>query len=615
MQSLSTQIACFLSSGEEFLSRNEYAQALDLFENALAIAQQSQDLPAEALALQRLGTVHFKQDQLELAAASADQALNIAAEHRNPYILYDCHRQLGQIHKARCDFERALRHFELAESLRADILKHQTHPAIQYAYPEIVANAPSAKDVTPLLSASLHGFEAAQSPSTMVLLFRTMVEQANLGITIFQDDYIVYANHRFQKWLGYSPQELRQLKTTDLMPPSACWSVQQCHWQLLFEKGEGCHCEKSLRRKDGQWVDVEFHATVIDYCNRPAILAFAQDITQRKRMELKLYQSEKQFRTLFDHMPIGLYRFAHYGSPVAVNSAMAQMLGFAGRKEFFKDFYQNGEGNRQQWQDYLLHAEQTGGSELKMIRQDGRDFWVKMCAKAIVDPENHQTFYEGSMEDITEIKAAYFALEELAVRDSLTHVYNRRHFFELANRELARVKRFGRPVSLVMLDVDHFKAINDQHGHWRGDQVLQAVALNLQKNLRQSDILARYGGEEFIILMPETIQSQAWNGAERLRRILAQKVSVDGTANKTSATASFGVTSWLPSPDSDCPDIDALIKEADQALYQAKQAGRNRTIAYSNHPQPSWPGSHAWPTCDGADVLEPAVQADAPAPG
>jgi len=614
MQSLSTQVACFLSSGEEFLVKKDYAQALDLFENALAIAQQSQDLSAEALALQRLGSVHFVQNQLDLATAAADQALNIASEQMNPYLLYDCHLQLVQIHKARHDFEKALHHFELAEAIRADILNHQTHPAIQYAYPEIAANSASTEVTTPHLSVAPPGIEAVQAPATMVFLFRTIVEQAHLGVGIFQDGYIVYANHSFQQWLGYSLEELCHLKMTDLMAPSAYWSIQQCHWKRIFEQGKGCHCEKKLLCKNGQLIDVEFNSAVIDYRNRPAILAFVQDITQRKQVESKLHQSEKQFRTLFNHMSIGLYRFAGDGSPVEVNLAMAQMLGFADQQEFLQDFYLDAEGNRQQWQNYLLHAEQSGGSELKMTRQNGQDFWVKMCAKAVIDSEDRQTFYEGSMEDITEIKAAYFALEELAVRDPLTHVYNRRHFFELANRELARAKRFDHPVSLVMLDVDHFKAISDQHGHWRGAQVLRAVALSLQQNLRQSDILARYGGEEFVILMPETAPFQAWNGAERLRKIVA-KSRVNGETGRISITASFGVTSWLPGLEDDYPDIDALIREADQALYQSKQTGRNRTIAHSHHPLPSWPNSHAWPTCDDAGASKPAAQADAPAPG
>jgi diguanylate cyclase (GGDEF)-like protein/PAS domain S-box-containing protein len=613
MKAVTTQVACFLSSGEELLLKEDYTQALDLFENALAMAQQNQDLQAEALALQRLGTVHFMQNQPELAIAAVSQALDIASDQLNPYILYDCHRQLVQIHKALRDFEQSLHHFEIAESIRADILNNQPHPAIQHGYPEITASAIAPGAGHPLGLTKLPGIESIQSPSTMMVLFRTIVEHANVGVGIFQDGYIVYANQRFQRWLGYSQEELRQLKMTDLMTPSAYWSVLQCHWKRIFEKTGGCHCEKKLLCKDGHHIDVEFNAAVIDYHHRPAILAFVRDITQRKQVELKLHQSEKQFRTLFNHMPIGLYRFASHGVPIEVNPAMAHMLGFANREAFLQDYALNAEQNSQQWRDHLLQAEQARGCELKLTRQDGRDIWVRMCAKAVSDPDDHQIFYEGSMEDISEIKAAYLALEELAVRDPLTHLYNRRHFFELASREMARAGRFKRPISLVMLDIDFFKAINDRYGHWLGDQVLQTAALGLQSNLRQSDILARYGGEEFVVLMPKTAQSQAWKGAERLRLILAASRAT-GEAGRIAMSASFGVTSWVPSKEGTFPDIDVLIRQADSALYRAKQAGRNQTVAHSDFPA-SWPDNHAWPTSDAVDASAPVAQAGEPAPG
>ena len=569
--SITARVACFLSRGEEFLLKEDYAQALDSFENALAMAQQNQDPQTESVALQRLGTLHLIQDQPELAISLVEQAMAISLEEQNPYLLYDCHRQLAHIYKVLGDFELALKHFEIAESIRADILQTKAHPAIQYAYPSLLTAD----------TGNLAVSDFAPSSSTIVLLFRTIVEHANIGVAIFQDGCVVYANNCLQDWLGYTHTELRQLAMTDLMAPSAYWSVLQCHWKRISDNDRDCHCEKQLLCKGGHAIDVEFNATAIDYRHRPAILAFVRDITQRKRVEFKLKQSEKQFRTLFNHMPIGLYRFAVDGRPIEVNPAMVHMLGFADRERFFEDYGLHADANRKLWLRYLRLAEATEGCEIKMTRQDGRDMWVRMSAKAVTDQESNDRFYEGSMEDISEIKMAFFALEELAVRDPLTHVYNRRHFFELANRELARAGRFKRPLSLVILDIDYFKAINDQHGHWAGDQVLRAAALRLQSNLRQSDILARYGGEEFVILMPETAQSQAWNGAERLRNVLSVSHIFEGD-DEILVTASVGVTSWTPARQDRLPQMDELFKQADRALYQAKQAGRNQTIAYSS---------------------------------
>lgn len=570
MGTLTTQAASFLTSGETFLLKKDYDQALNLFESALATAQQNQDLQAEALALQRMSTVHLMQSQLQLACSLVNQALEIALDQQNPYILYDCHRQLAQIHKRMQQFEQALVHFEIAESIREDILINQAHPALQYAYPALAQAIPDDLSTTP-------------TPTSLIFLFREIVEQANVGIIIFQDGCIIYGNQCFLNWLAYTEADLRQITLADLMTQTDCWSVLQCHWKRLDKQEKGCNCEKQLRGKDGRLIDVEFHATVIDYHHRPAILAFVRDITQQKQVESKLKQSEKQFRTLFNHMPIGLYRFTATGIPVEVNPAMAHMLGFSDRNAFIANHSCNADINQLQWQSDLQQAEEAKGCELKMTRQDGRSIWVRMTARAITDANGHTIFYEGSVEDISEIKAAHFALQELAVRDPLTHVYNRRHFFELASREMARASRFLRPITLLMLDVDHFKSINDNHGHLVGDQVLRRVVLRLQNNLRQSDILARYGGEEFIVLMPETTQLQGWNGAERLRKIIAHE-PIEGGSGPLLVTASIGVTSWQPTLQDHTPECDELIKQADHALYSAKQAGRNQTQAYSHYP-------------------------------
>jgi diguanylate cyclase (GGDEF)-like protein len=168
------------------------------------------------------------------------------------------------------------------------------------------------------------------------------------------------------------------------------------------------------------------------------------------------------------------------------------------------------------------------------------------------------------------------------MRDSLTHIYNRRHFIELASQELARSARFNRPVTLLIIDIDHFKSINDTYGHLAGDAVLRDIALRIKANLRQSDILARYGGEEFILMMPETDQTQAWSGAERLRQVIAA-TPFNSDSDPLSVTASVGLSCWPATPDAKAttslPHINDLICKADLALYRAKHSGRNQIHA------------------------------------
>lgn len=160
----------------------------------------------------------------------------------------------------------------------------------------------------------------------------------------------------------------------------------------------------------------------------------------------------------------------------------------------------------------------------------------------------------------------------LATTDALTGLNNRRHFFELAEIEIARVMRYHHPLSVAMLDVGHFKKINDNYGHLTGDQVLKVVAQICKREVRKIDILGRYGGEEIIILMPETTQLSALQAMERLRQTI-EAASIDSVRGAISATVSIGMASLT---ESDSLDLEKLIDRADQALYQAKNSGRNQ---------------------------------------
>jgi len=173
--------------------------------------------------------------------------------------------------------------------------------------------------------------------------------------------------------------------------------------------------------------------------------------------------------------------------------------------------------------------------------------------------------------------------QRLAITDSLTGLYNRRHFFILARREFERSLRYRRLIAAVMIDIDHFKRINDTYGHHVGDQVLQALTRLCLESSRQSDLIGRYGGEEFVILMPETNLDQAYQGAERLRQLIAH-TPIETRAGPIQVTISLGVHSF--SPEHGCEgtidsEIERLIDRADQALLLSKSSGRNRVTIWN----------------------------------
>lgn len=170
-----------------------------------------------------------------------------------------------------------------------------------------------------------------------------------------------------------------------------------------------------------------------------------------------------------------------------------------------------------------------------------------------------------------QLQEANAQLHEIAIRDYLTGCFNRRHFYTLAEPELARARRHATPLSLLMFDLDHFKQVNDQFGHACGDAVLCQTVAVIQGRLRISDALARIGGEEFVVLLPETDLEQAKGLAERLRQAIAEH-PFEHAGQRLTATASWGVTSARP----DDANVDMLLDRADRGLYLAKKSGRNR---------------------------------------
>ena len=174
-------------------------------------------------------------------------------------------------------------------------------------------------------------------------------------------------------------------------------------------------------------------------------------------------------------------------------------------------------------------------------------------------------------------KRAEAELQKLAVTDPLTNVYNRRYFFEVVELELVRAQRHNLNLSVAMIDLDHFKEINDNYGHVTGDQVLRTMADCFCDNLRKIDIVGRYGGDEFVILMPESDTAQAHKAAERLRKkAIASVRKIQKFSHPI--TASMGLFTLSG-------DVDIKVKDfvdrADQALYAAKEAGRNRVSVWA----------------------------------
>lgn len=183
--------------------------------------------------------------------------------------------------------------------------------------------------------------------------------------------------------------------------------------------------------------------------------------------------------------------------------------------------------------------------------------------------EAHQSLElkHGDLQKVTE------DLRLASITDSLTGAYNRRYFHDAAAKMVSAARRHGQPLSVVVIDADHFKRINDRYGHAAGDKALQELTAACRDGLREEDLFARFGGEEFILLLPNTDSEAARAAAERVRRnVMERQLKVDGEV--ISITVSSGVSQWRP----DEPGIDVAIRRADRAVYVAKDEGRNRVV-------------------------------------
>lgn len=180
----------------------------------------------------------------------------------------------------------------------------------------------------------------------------------------------------------------------------------------------------------------------------------------------------------------------------------------------------------------------------------------------------------GILHDISERKAMQAKLVELATTDGLTGLFNRAHFNDRLNEEFKRSKRYQQhALSLIILDADHFKSVNDYYGHQAGDALLIAIAQMTQQCARETDIVARYGGEEFVVIMPDSNANEALQLAERVRKSI-EGIQIEHNGHSINRTVSIGIA-CLEHSDS---DSDVLLSRADQALYQAKESGRNTVV-------------------------------------
>jgi diguanylate cyclase (GGDEF)-like protein/PAS domain S-box-containing protein len=459
--------------------------------------------------------------------------------------------------------------------------------------------------------------------------FRKVVEQAGDGIVVLDEqEAILEWNAGCEKISGVDREHALGMHLTDLMPelfqgpewalstPESTLHQQTLRYLHLISRTglprviEGVLHHNSGRRK---WIQAITFPLRVGGALLFGIIA--RDVTSLKQNEERLQRYNRQLETLRQSgleisSELSLDALVWMIAPRAVEllngTAMALYL-----HNFEKDILELAISlgdNQPEMEKFVQRGVGLAGrvweSNKSVLLEDfhtgrtadlAKSYWGKVAGTpliwgneflGVVFVFSDKNFFESDLK-ILELFGSHAAaairnarlhqdLSELAVTDSLTSIYNRRHFFEMAEKEFHQAVRYKRSFSVIMFDLDFFKNVNDTFGHMRGDEILQMVAHRCAIQMRESDILGRYGGEEFVIALPETNAQDAVFMAERLRQALASQ-PVETESVPALITASFGVAALM----ADVTDLMDLLNRADVALYHAKQTGRNQVVLWN----------------------------------
>lgn len=332
--------------------------------------------------------------------------------------------------------------------------------------------------------------------------------------------------------------------------------------------------EIRIRTCRGQLRMALFTSVATEVDGLPSVLICGTDMTHQSEIQAQLRESEQHFRRLFENMQDVYYRTNAQGVVLHVGPGVRRVLGYEPQDIIGRtaESYYPQSSDR----DAFKVAIQTHGAVSdfpgQMVRKDGRVIDISISSQAVFDEDGNFAGVEGIYRDITQRKNLERELHRMASTDTLTGMANRRVFLERAEAAFAHARTENQPLVLLMLDLDHFKQINDRLGHLEGDRVLIAFAQAVQLLLRADDTVGRLGGEEFGVLLPRSGYDDALAIAERILQHIRSLALPGPHGQPVQVTTSIGLACLLPADRS----LRDLLDRADQALYQAKRQGRDR---------------------------------------
>jgi diguanylate cyclase (GGDEF)-like protein/PAS domain S-box-containing protein len=452
-----------------------------------------------------------------------------------------------------------------------------------------------------------HVVETSRDISDQVALQESLRKKSELFETILQTspDGIIGSDRKGNVFLynagaeqiyGYAREEVvGKINVSELYPPGGAREVKEFIYSEHYGGRGGLQdFETEVLAKDGRRVPIRISCALLSEKGiEVGTIGFFHDISARKALKQLLLESEESFRSIFESANDAIVSIGETGEIVKANRAAEEMLRYAkgelpGRniRDVLPEEYM------EVWGRIRTSAPQgKTGPEAKHVELSARTKTGEEIPVHVSLSESRtrkKSLVTAILRDISERKAFEEELRLLSITDSLTKLFNRRHFLSVARKEMERADRTRVPFSLLLIDVDRFKNYNDSYGHTEGDRLLAAIAELARGTFREMDSIFRFGGEEFVVLLPDTLTAGAVAAAERFRgRLAATDPAPPQAETPVHATVSIGVAEYRAGI-----TLDDLVRQADLAMYAAKKGGRNQTVSYDRllAPSPAAPG-------------------------
>jgi diguanylate cyclase (GGDEF)-like protein/PAS domain S-box-containing protein len=424
-------------------------------------------------------------------------------------------------------------------------------------------------------------------------LAKAIISNAGVGIYIVQHSKFVYVSELYQKITGYTDTELIGIPSLGHIYPD--------DREMVREKAINCLKGKSFEpyeyrfvRKNDAVIWVLETVVPIMYKGERATLGSFMDITERKRMEEALRQSEEKYRTILENIQEAYFEVDITGNFTFFNDSLCRITGCSKEELSGANYKQfsNKESAKEVFQAFnkvYTTGEPTEGFDWQIIRKDGNKRYIEASVSLRKDSSGKPEGFKGIIRDITDRKGIEQELNHMATHDALTGLPNRLMFSQLLNQAIKTAQRHQGQLAVLFIDLDRFKTINDTLGHPAGDLLLKEIAIRFKKSLRAVDVVGRLGedyvvgrlgGDEFVILIEEFDElSQIVTIARKILNIVINPIVLHG--EECRVTASIGISIYPK----DGKDEQTLMINADMAMYLAKEEGRNNYQFYAKNIQ------------------------------